>query len=94
MPIESQARCLCSRHQSAKGKRFRTYPELAVVRRCKIVVLGLEIGGRFSHEAVAFRRQLAQGMLAVAAQRALASSLLELPLVGEQTSATARNTFG
>ena len=91
--------------QAAKRKRLRTYPELAVARRCKLVVLGLEVGGRFSREAAAFLRQLAKararesparlrsavqraplhrwtGMLAVAAQRALAHSLLELPLAG------------
>ena len=91
--------------QAAKRKRQRTYPELAVARRCKLVVLGVEVGGRFSREAVAFLRRLAKararesparlrpavqraslhrwmGMLAVAAQRALAYSLLELPLAG------------
>ena len=87
-----------------KRKRLRTYPELAVARRCELVVLGLEVGGRFSREAAAFLRQLAKararesparlrpaverallhrwtGMRA-AAQRALAHSLLELPLAG------------
>lgn len=89
--------------QAAKRKRLHTYPELAVARRCKLVVIALEVGGRFGPEAVAFLRQLARararesparlrpavqraslhrwtGMLAVAAQRALAYSLLELPL--------------
>ena len=81
--------------QAAKRKRLHTYPELAVARRCKLVVIALEVGGRFGPEAVAFLRQLARararesparlrpavqraslhrwtGMLAVAAQRALA----------------------
>ena len=31
----------------AKRKRLRTYPELAIARRCKLVVLGLEVSGRF-----------------------------------------------
>ena len=89
--------------QAAKRKRLHTYPELAVARRCKLVVLALEVGGRFGREAVACLRQLARararessarlrpavqraslhrwtGMVAVAAQRALAYSLLELPL--------------
>ena len=43
-----------------KRKRLRTYPELAVARRCELVVLGLEVGGRFSREAAAFLRQLAK----------------------------------
>ncbi|CAE7227299.1 unnamed protein product, partial [Symbiodinium sp. CCMP2456] len=87
-------------HPSALG-RNRRCPELAVARRCKLV----EVGGRFSQEAVAFLRKLAKarayesparlrpavqraslhswmGMLAVAAQRALAYALLELPLAG------------
>ena len=46
--------------QAAKRKRLRTYPELAVARRCKLVVLALEVGGRFGPEAVAFLRQLAR----------------------------------
>ena len=43
--------------QAAKRKRLHTYPELAVARRCKLVVLALEVGGRFGLEAVAFLRQ-------------------------------------
>ena len=46
--------------QAAKRKRLRTYPELAVARRCKLLVLGLEVGGRFSREAAALLRQLAK----------------------------------
>ena len=46
--------------QAAKRKRPHTYPELAVARRCKLVVLALEVGGRFGPEAVDFLRQLAR----------------------------------
>ena len=35
-------------------------PELAVARRCKLIVLGLEVGGSFSREAVPFLWQLAK----------------------------------
>ena len=71
-------------------------------RRCKLVVVSVEVGGRFGAEAAAFLRKLAAarardvparlrfaarqaslhrwtGMLAIAAQRAFAHSLLELP---------------
>ena len=105
MPIVSQARHLSKRRNANACALTITYPELAVARLCKLVVLGLEVGGRFSREAAAFLRQLAKararesparlrpavqraslhrwtGMLAVAAQRALAHSLLELPLAG------------
>ncbi|CAE7882719.1 unnamed protein product, partial [Symbiodinium microadriaticum] len=33
------------REEAAKRKRLHTYPELAVARRCKLVVLALEVGG-------------------------------------------------
>ena len=79
------------------------YPELVAARRCKLVILGVDVGGRIRQEALGFVRQLATakargvparlraaaqqanihkwtGMLAVAAQRAFAMSLLELPL--------------
>ena len=46
--------------QAAKRKRLHAYPELAVARRCKLVVLAVEVGGRFGPEAVAFLRQLAK----------------------------------
>ena len=91
---------------AAANRKWReTYPEMAVARRCKLVVVGIEVGGRFGAEAAAFLRKLAvararevparlrsatrqaslhrwMGMLATAAQRALAHSLLELPLAG------------
>ena len=75
-------------------------------RRCHLVVVGVEVGGRFGAEAATWLRLLAgqralevpaplraaaraawvarwSGLLAVAAQRAIAASLLELPLTGE-----------
>ena len=91
---------------AARKKREQTCPELLAAGRCKLVVLGLEVGGRWSTEALDFVRRLARakarsqpewlrasaaqayahrwsGMLAVAAQRAFAASLLELPLANE-----------
>ena len=75
-------------------------------RRCRLVVVGVEVGGRFGAEAATWLRLLAghralevplplraaaraawvarcSGLLALAAQRAIAASLLELPLAGE-----------
>ena len=37
-----------------------TYPELLSSRRCKLVVLGLEVGGRWSEETTSFIKLLAQ----------------------------------
>ena len=89
-----------------RRKRRQTYRELRRARRCRLVVLGFEVGGRWHEESVDFVRRLARAralqapaylqrataqsfahrwsaLLAVAAQRAFASSLLELPLQGE-----------
>ena len=86
----------------ANRKRRAVYPELVAARRCQLLVLGVEVGGRIGQEALGFVRQLVNakargvparlcaaarqahihrwtGMLAVAAQRAFAMSLLELP---------------
>ncbi|CAK0851576.1 unnamed protein product, partial [Prorocentrum cordatum] len=86
----------------ARGRKEATYPELIGSRRCRLVVLGLEVGGRWSEEALTFVRLLARtrarsapqrlrasaraahlhrwtGLAAVAAQRACAATLLELP---------------
>ncbi|CAK0791015.1 unnamed protein product, partial [Prorocentrum cordatum] len=86
----------------ARGRKEATYPELIGPRRCRLVVLGLEVGGRWSEEALTFVRLLARtrarsapqrlrasaraaylhrwtGLAAVAAQRAFAATLLELP---------------
>ena len=91
---------------AARRKRHHTYPELGQARRCRLVVVGIEVGGRFGSEAVQLLRLLARhraaavprllrpsaitawvarwsGLLAVAAQRALAASLLELPPTAE-----------
>ncbi len=89
--------------QEARRRKERKYWELLRSRRCRLVVLGLEVGGRWSDEALDFIRRLARakarehppllrasaqmayshrwtGLLAVAAQRALATTLLELPV--------------
>ena len=92
--------------RAAQRKRRHTYPELLRAHRCRLVVFGLETGGRWSEEAATFLRLLAQaraasaptavrratqaawvhrwsGILSVAAQRAFAASLLELPPAAE-----------
>ena len=89
--------------QEARRRKERKYAELLQSRRCRLVVLGLEVGGRWSDEALSFITQLARakartyprllqasaqmaftsrwvGLLAVAAHRALAATLLELPV--------------
>ena len=98
---------------AARRKRRDTYPELTRARRCRLVVVGVEVGGRFGAEAATLLRLLARqraaavpahlrpaaqaawvarwaALLAVASQRAYASSLLELPpaaeLHGEQAA--------
>ena len=92
--------------QIRRRKRHHTYPELLRSRRCRLLVLGLEVGGRWLPDGVAFVHLLARAksrrvlellrgaavqayvrrwtaLLAVGAQRALAASLLQLPLFGE-----------
>ena len=93
--------------QATRRKQRQTYPELERARRCRLVVFGMEVGGRWAPEAATtFIRLLARaraaevpasfrtaaraawvvrwsGILAVAAQRAFAASLLELPPGGE-----------
>ena len=87
---------------AARRKREVTYPEFEANRRCRLIVCGLETGGRWGDEAIALLRGLAQAkarevppslrgttpaaytcrwasLVAIAAQRALAASLLELP---------------
>ena len=45
----------------ARRNKERTYyPELLRNRRCRLVVLGIEVGGRWSNEASSFIRMLAQ----------------------------------
>ena len=41
------------------GIRKEPYPELLQNRRCRLVVLGIEVGGRWSNEASNFIRMLA-----------------------------------
>ncbi len=89
--------------RTARARKEGKYRELLQSRRCRLVVLALEVGGRWSKVAVDFVRLLAKakartvpellrpaakaaflhrwtGILAVAAQRSLAATLLELPV--------------
>ena len=43
----------------ARRSKERTYPELVQSHRCQLVVLGIDVGGRFSHESARFLRLLA-----------------------------------
>ena len=43
-----------------RRKRRQTYPELDCGRRCRLVVFGLEVGGRWDAEAASFLRLLAR----------------------------------
>ena len=45
---------------TARRSKERTYPEFLQSRRCRLVVLAFETGGRWSHEATTFIRMLAQ----------------------------------
>ena len=53
----------CSR---VSPKRRQTYPELDHCRRCRLVVFGLEVGGRWAEEAATFIRLLARARAASA----------------------------
>ena len=44
---------------AARYDKERKYPELLEARRCKLVVLALEVGGRFSKETMTFLEELA-----------------------------------
>ena len=46
--------------EQAREDKERTYPELVGCRRCQLVVVALETGGRWSQEAVTFVQQLAK----------------------------------
>ena len=46
-------------HDARRAKE-RTCPELRTARRCRLAVLAIEVGGRWSTEATHFLRQLAQ----------------------------------
>ena len=92
--------------QAARRKRETTYPELLTARRCRLVVFGIEVGGRWNGEARDLLRALARakarerpqwlrasalqafhqrwsGVVAVAAQKALAATLAGLPNAGQ-----------
>ena len=45
---------------SVRPAKERTYPELLRAPRCRLVVLALELGGRWSPEAAEFIRHLAR----------------------------------
>ena len=45
---------------TARRSKERTYPEFLQSRRCRLVVLAFETGGRWSHETTNFIRLLAQ----------------------------------
>ena len=87
----------------ARGRKEAKYPELLRSRRCRLVVLALEAGGRWSAEASTFVQLLSKskarafppllrrsvqaayaqrwsGLLAAAAHRAFARTLLGLPV--------------
>ena len=44
----------------ARRRKERTYPELMRSRRCRLIVLGIERGGRWSEEAARFVKLLAR----------------------------------
>ena len=46
--------------RDARRRKEQTHPELLRSRRCKLVVLGLDVGGRWSQEATSFIKLLAQ----------------------------------
>ena len=53
----------CTQHTAFRGARQaneRTYPELLHFPRCRLVVLAIELGGRWSEETVQFVRLLAR----------------------------------
>ena len=113
----TRGRCEASAGTStSQDRKLRTYPELQPGGhgRCRLVVFGLEVGGRFDGQALALLRRLARArardrapwareaagaaltrrwaaLAALAAVRAHAQSLLELPVrrCGLATPATA-----
>ena len=50
----------CTQHDGAKNSKERTYPELLATSRCKLFVLAIEVGCRWSQEAANFSRLLAK----------------------------------
>ena len=49
---------------TARRSKERTHPELLAARPCKLVVLGIEVGGRWSQEAANFVRIVARSKVA------------------------------
>ena len=105
MPRRDSGRTAGAALRVAERAKARAYPELASGRRCRLVVLGIEVGGRWSLQAAEFVRLLARSkaraalpaqraactaafvlrwsaLLAFAAARTFAASLLSLPLSG------------
>ena len=105
MPRRDSGRTAGAALRVAERAKARAYPELASGRRCRLVVLGIEVGGRWSPQAAEFVRLLARSkaraalpaqraactaafvlrwsaLLAFAAARTFAASLLSLPLSG------------
>ena len=50
----------CPRRGAPRRRKERAYPELARAHRCRLVVLAVEVGGRWSDEAASFIRSLAR----------------------------------
>ena len=58
--------------QDARRSKERTYPDLLNNQRCRLVVLAIEVGGRWSEEAAAFINNLVR---ARASQQSVAAAL-------------------
>ena len=61
--------------QAARRKRETTYPELLTARRCRLVVFGIEVGGRWNGEARHLFRALARAKARGRSQWLRASAL-------------------
>ncbi|OLP73342.1 hypothetical protein AK812_SmicGene47449 [Symbiodinium microadriaticum] len=91
------AACGCSTAGAALAEarraKERTYPEFADARRCRLVVLGLEVGGRWSAEAAAVIRLLARARARSAAvtQRAACVAAFVSRWSGSLSIAAARS---
>ena len=81
--------------ESARGDKERKYPELASGTRCRLVVLAIEVGGRFSDDTIYFIRQLVATRVGTVPRclRAATAAPLE-PNIGNQRHLIAREIFG
>eukprot|EP00435_Cladocopium_sp_Y103_P072131 s469_g39.t1 len=64
---------------AARRNKEKTYPELVTSWRCRLIVLGIEVGGRWSQEAATFIRLLAKSKPRQAPailQRSVATALI------------------